>query len=151
LSPIGKGRPTDFQQILLWGVWGALWNAGVRLVEVGLGWVFTLNGVALVDTKDDRWQSTFRGLALRSRVIVMDVSAAHRGLDYEAEFIADLDLVNRLILIQNVSSRVTSEQHVERLRSGRSRIPIVRYRTWNLRRLTADLHEAVKGLEAATS
>ena len=122
------------------------WNKLVMLIEWALGSIFTWEGVELVDTDNASWQSTFRELAFRSRWIVMDVSAPNDGLDYEAEFIADMDLADRLILLYNPSlaPHVNAEQHVDRLRSGRARIPIITYNTWRLRDLTKRLEQQAR-------
>ena len=144
-SPIGQVRIRE-RENTVGVVMLSAWNKLVMLIEWALGSIFTWEGVELVDTDNASWQSTFRELAFRSRWIVMDVSAPNDGLDYEAEFIADMDLADRLILLHNPSlaPHVNAEQHVDRLRSGRARIPIITYNTWRLRDLTKRLEQQAR-------
>jgi hypothetical protein len=116
----------------------AIWNLSMRAIEAFSGWRLERHGVELVDARNDGWQPTFRRLALRSRLIVMDTSASAAGLAYEAGFISDLGLANRLLLLHDASRAPESLLLPEGLH-------VVNYRMWALRRLTADLRQAASG------
>jgi hypothetical protein len=118
-----------------------MWNTSVTFIQFVLRGTLLAHGVELVDVNADRWSQTFRRLASHSSVIIMDASVATAGLYYEADFIADLALADRLILLHNgrPAARVAAEQYVERLHPAGIAVPIVPYSIWRLRRLTADL------------
>lgn len=124
-----------------------LWNAWLWVAEVSKGWYLRWCGIILVDAPGDAWPSTFRRLAAHSSVIVMDVSAATAGLAYEAQFIADLSLTDRLIFLLNRSSsldNVPAIPQVQELYSTGLTIPVVRYRIGWLHRLTRELRVMVQ-------
>jgi hypothetical protein len=118
-----------------------IWNNSVTFIEFVFRGSMLAHGVELVDSSADRWSQTFRRLASHSSVIVMDASAATTGLSYEADFIADLALTDRLVLLHDGGreARIAARQFVERLHPERVPVPIVPYSIWRLRRLTADL------------
>ena len=118
-----------------------LWNTLVTFIEFVFRGSMSAIGVEVVDVNPDRWSQTFRRLASHSSVIVMDVSAATAGLFYEADFIADLALTDRLVLIHNGGreASLAARWFVERLHPNGVPVPIVPYSIWRLQRLTADL------------
>ena len=118
-----------------------MWNTLVTFIEFVFRGSMLAHGVELVDSNADRWSQTFRRLASHSSVIVMDASAATTGLSYEADFIADLALTDRLVLLHDGGreAQVATRRFVERLHPERVPVPIVPYSIWRLRRLTADL------------
>lgn len=147
-APFGKRRLSPLIMIMgaVWWMSVVLWNVLMQLMEQVPAWNLKWHGVELVDTKDDGWRPTFRRLAFRSRFIVMDVSRSGAGLSYEADFIADLELASRLIVLHqgSASARAAAEAHVQRLRGLGLDVPIVGYRNWHLRQLTSDLQTAVQ-------
>jgi hypothetical protein len=97
-----------------------------RLWELG-----RRRGVQMVGkVDDDDWQSTFRRLAIQSRLIIMDVSASGSGLTYEAEYISDLELADRLILIHAAGS--TADDTIGRLHAHGVHPPVLLYNAWHL-------------------
>jgi hypothetical protein len=99
----------------------ALWRSTVWVIErlyraVGRS-VFKLNHIVIIDSFDDSWQSTFHRLAYHSKVIVMDLSAASSGVDYETEFLRAPDLASRMVVIHDghPTALRTAEQHVNSL------------------------------------
>jgi ribosomal protein L37E len=100
-------------------------------------------GIDLIGKADDeQWHDTFRQAATRSRLIVLDVSVAGVGLSYEADYIQDMGLLARLVLVHRDSSVDISM--VERLRSGG--VPCITYSVWRLYRFTEDLRDAAASL-----
>jgi hypothetical protein len=128
--------------LLIWNLFVLVSELGTRVIERA---IFRLNRIELVDSKDDRWQPTFRRLAFHSRLIVMDISMASGGVEYEAVFLRDPHLAKRLILIHNEdpSAIKTAEQHLASLRIADPdlTIPLVPYEAGDLRRLTQTLGE----------
>lgn len=76
----------------------------------------------------------------------MDVSSSTPGISYEAEFIIDLELAARLVLIhdETVSARVRAEQLVERLLAAGRNVPVVPYTVWRTCRLKRDLRKIAR-------
>jgi hypothetical protein len=127
-----------------------VWNGSILLLQLVMVFVsrgmFRWHRLELVDVSDDRWRSRFRQLAFHSRLIVMDVSSTTAGVLYEAEFIADIELSGRLVLLHDgtPSARRAAEQQVERLQAAGVHVPVVAYGIWRLRRLTRELREVAK-------
>jgi hypothetical protein len=126
-----------------------LWNLFVLVVErvhqAVQRSIFKLDHVHLVDSQDDRWKPTFRRLAYHSQLIVMDLSMATAGVEYEAEFLSEPGLARRLIVIHDGTPAGirAAEQHIDSLRAAHLdlTVPVVPYDVWHLRRLTARLGE----------
>jgi hypothetical protein len=143
LKPVASKR--FVQALPMLGILGAVpiiaWDALVMLVEFVERQLFPASGLELVEVTDDRWQPTFRRLAYRARMIVMDGSAATSGVTYETEFIADLALGNRVVLLHRTTTRArtAAEGHAARLRAAGLSVPLVPYSIWRLHQLTADL------------
>ena len=77
----------------------------------------------------------------------MDTSASASGLAYEAAFISDLGLTSRLLVLHDASRDPKSLVIPEDLH-----IPVVGYRIWELRQLTADLRDvAARKLESPSA
>ncbi len=102
-------------------------------------------GIELIGEVDDaHWHDTFRQAATRSCLIVLDVSGAGFGLSYETDFLRDMGLLTRLVLVQRVSIQSNGDSSadnaiVERLSSGGVDVPCIRYSVWRLGQLTKDL------------
>jgi hypothetical protein len=118
-----------------------VWNLSLLLLVLVLRLIFRWQRLELIDVQDDRWRAKFRQLALHSHLIVMDASARTAGVLYETEFIADLELSGRLILLHNrtPTARLAAERHVKRLQALNVSVPLVPYSIWNLSQLTSDL------------
>jgi hypothetical protein len=100
-------------------------------------------GIKLVGkVEDETWQSIFRGLAIHSRLIVMDVSSSGSGLTYEADFIADLWLADRLILIHAVGS--APNETLRHLQERGLSAPVLSYRTWRLGQFARQLRRTAR-------
>jgi hypothetical protein len=120
----------------------------VLLAIIDAIWRLRRRGVRLVGKVEDAtWQATFRGLALHSRLIVMDVSASGAGLAYESDYIADLGLMDRLILIQAAGS--PSGDARRHFAEKGAHVPLLLYRTWRLGAFARELrHTAHLMLDA---
>jgi hypothetical protein len=109
----------------------------------GLWKLLRRRGVTLVGKVDDeRWHSTFRGLALHSRLIVMDVSRSGTGLAYEADYISDLGLSDRLILVHEEGS--TPDDTLGHFREKGITPPVVSYESWRLGQFAQELRHTAR-------
>jgi hypothetical protein len=72
----------------------------------------------------------------------MDVSASGSGLTYEAEYISDLELADRLIIIHAAGSAVDAT--IERLQAHGIHPPVVLYQPWRLRRFAKELRHTAE-------
>jgi hypothetical protein len=121
--------------------WLLLYN--VLVIIANLFVRFRRRGVEVVgDIDDESWRTTFRQLASKSKLIVMDASTAARGVAYEADYLESVGLVTRLVIIHEASMHVAVS--VEHLRHEYPTISVIPYSKWRLNRLTSDLREAVR-------
>ena len=119
---------------------GVLWIALARLIDLTIR-RFRWRGVELVgELNDERWHVTFRQLALRSRVIVMDISAKSEGIAYESDFLVDLGLAEHLMLVHDGSQ--DAAETLELLRRRAVTAPVVSYNKWRVHQYSRDLREA---------
>ena len=106
--------------------------------------------IELIDVVDERWRDQFHRLAFRSALIVVDVSASSAGVRYETEFVRDLGLANRMVVVHNGSSNAMTSLMVEagHLQSLGLTIPIVHYQWWALRRMTKEIRRIAESRRA---
>src|SRR4051812_3863380 len=140
-------RPFRRLKVRLIG-WRLTMVLNVLLAVGDVVWTVRRRGVQLVGKVEDAtWQATFRGLALHAQLIVMDVSASGSGLVYETDYIADLGLADRLILIQTAES--PSEDTRRHLAEKGVNVPLLVYRTWRLGEFARELrHTARRMMDA---